>query len=68
MNLQAHPNTELYGLVYQPRGAWMTLQGNGNINSPTIFVTGALSMQGGADLLMTNSRDSLKRRIVVLIE
>jgi Flp pilus assembly protein TadG len=67
-NLQAHPNTTLYGLVYQPRGAWMTLQGNGNIYAPSIFVTGAMSFQGGADLLMTNSRDTLKRRIVVLIE
>ena len=46
----------------------MTLQGNGNVYSPSIFVTGALNMQGGADLLMTNSRDTLKRRIVVLIE
>ena len=68
MTLQAHPNSALYGLVYQPRGAWMTLQGNGNIYSPTIFVTGAFSMQGGADLVMTNSRDTLKRRVVVLIE
>jgi Flp pilus assembly protein TadG len=68
MTLQAHPNNTIYGLVYQPRGAWMTLQGNGNIYAPTIFVTGALNMQGGADLLMTNSRDTLKRRIVVLIE
>jgi Flp pilus assembly protein TadG len=68
MNLQAHPNNTIYGLVYQPRGAWITLQGNGNIYAPTIFVSGSMSMQGGADLLMTNSRDSLKRRIVVLIE
>jgi hypothetical protein len=68
MKLQAHPNMALYGLVYQPRGAWMTLQGNGNIYSPTIFITGALSMQGGADLLMTNTRDSLKRRVVALVE
>src|SRR5262249_15579130 len=35
MKLQAHPNNELYGLVYQPRGAWQILQGNGNIYSPT---------------------------------
>jgi Flp pilus assembly protein TadG len=68
MTLQAHPNTSFYGMVYQPRGAWTTLQGNGNIDSPTIFVTGAMSFQGGADLLMINSRDSLKKRIVVLIE
>ena len=27
MTLQAHPNTNLYGLVYQPRGAWTTCKG-----------------------------------------
>jgi hypothetical protein len=68
MNLQAHPNTTLYGLVYQPRGSWVTLQGNGNIAAPTMFVTGALSMQGGADLMSINPRDSLHQRKVVLIE
>jgi hypothetical protein len=54
--------------VYQPRGSWLTMQGNGNISSPTIFVTGALNLQGGADLKLVNERDSLKKRIVVLIE
>jgi hypothetical protein len=38
MTLQAHPNDSLYGMVYQPRGSWLTMQGNGNITSPTIFV------------------------------
>ena len=68
MTLQAHPNMTLYGLVYQPRGAWVTLQGNGNIAAPTMFITGALSMQGGADLMSINPRDSLHKRQVLLIE
>jgi hypothetical protein len=68
MYLQAHPNDSLYGMVYQPRGSWLTMQGNGNITSPTIFVTGALNLQGGADLKLINERDSLKKRIIVLIE
>jgi hypothetical protein len=68
MTLQAHPNTQLYGLIYQPRGAWMTLQGNGNLNSPTMFVTGAMNFQGGADLRMLEERESLRTRKVVLIE
>jgi hypothetical protein len=68
MTLQAHPNTSFYGMIYQPRGAWTTLQGNGNISSPTIFISGSMSFQGGADLKMLNSRDSLKKRMVVLIE
>jgi hypothetical protein len=68
MTLQAHPNTSLYGMVYQPRGAWMTFQGHGSMNAPTIFISGALAMQGGATLQLLNSRDQLKKRIVVLIE
>jgi hypothetical protein len=55
-------------MVYQPRGSWLTMQGNGNITSPTIFVTGAINLQGGADLKLINERDSLKKRIIVLIE
>ncbi len=38
------------------------------MTAPTIFITGALSMQGGATLQLLNSRDQLKKRIVVLIE
>lgn len=66
--LQAHPNVNLYGLIYQPRGAWMTFQGNGGIDSATIIVTGALSMQGGADIRSVDDRDMLTRRVVALVE
>ena len=52
----------------QLRGAWMAFQGHGSMNAPTICITGALRMQGGATLRLLNSRDQLKKRIVVLIE
>jgi Flp pilus assembly protein TadG len=68
MTLQAHPNTQIYGLVYQPRGSWVAFQGSGSITSPSVFITGALGLQGGASLQLLNSRDALKKRIVVLIE
>lgn len=68
MTLQAHPNTQMYGLVYQPRGSWVTFQGHGGISAPTMFVTGTLSLQGGASLQLLQSRDALKKRMVVLIE
>jgi hypothetical protein len=68
MHLQAHPNVSLYGSVYQPRGAWLTLQGNGSISSPLVFITGAVSLQGGADLVMLNNRDQLRRSMVALVE
>lgn len=66
--LQAHPNVNLYGLIYQPRGAWMTFQGNGGISSSMIIVTGALNMQGGADIRSLDDSDLLSRRMVALVE
>jgi hypothetical protein len=68
MTLQASPQTNLYGVVYQPRGSWITMQGSGGINSPAVFVTGAMSLQGSASLTMLNSRDQLLKKSVVLIE
>jgi hypothetical protein len=52
----------------QLRGAWMTFQGHGGMNAPSIFITGALGMQGNATLRLLDSLDQLKKRIVVLIE
>lgn len=66
--LQAHPDVYLYGLVYQPRGAWMSFQGHRSISSSVIFVSGALDMQGGAELTMLESRDELRRRVAALVE
>jgi putative Flp pilus-assembly TadE/G-like protein len=66
--LQAHPGVQLYGLIYQPRGAWMTLQGGGSISSPLMFVTGALSLQGSASLTALQDRDQLHVRQDSLIE
>lgn len=68
MKLQAHPNTSLYGMIYQPRGAWMDLQGNGSIVSPMVLITGAIVMDGGCDIALLDSRDQLKRKVVALVE
>ena len=67
-HLQAHPNTSVYGLIYQPRGAWMSLQGSGTITSPLVFITGALDLQGGADIALLNARDALRIRMATLVE
>jgi hypothetical protein len=68
LNLQAHPNTSVYGLIYQPRGAWINMQGNGTITSPLALITGAMVLQGGADFGVLDQRDSLKRKTVALVE
>jgi hypothetical protein len=67
-HLQAHPNVSFYGLIYQPRGAWLSLQGNGSITSPLVVITGALDLQGGADLAMMNARDRVRMRVAALVE
>ena len=66
--LQAHPMTSIYGLIYQPRGAWMRLQGNGSITSPLILITGALDLQGGANIATLDPRDALRMKMAALVE
>jgi hypothetical protein len=68
LKLQAHPNTSIYGVLYQPRGAWMDLQGNGSIRSSLVIVTGAMIMNGGCDVGSLDKSDTLKRRMVALVE
>lgn len=68
LKLQAHPNTNIYGAVYQPRGAWIDLQGNGSINSPLMIITGAMVMDGGCDVGLLEARDQLRRKVVALVE
>jgi hypothetical protein len=49
---QGSANTIIYGILYQPRGAWMWLQG-GNLaagQNRTQIVTGALRLQGSSSV------------------
>jgi len=66
--LQATPHAHLYGLVYQPRGAWTTLQGGGGYSGPMQLVSGAINLQGGPDLTLLGISNPLKRRSVALVE
>lgn len=68
MRVQATPNTHLYGAIYQPRGAWLVLQGSGVVTSPLQLVTGSLDVQGGPTVTLTALHAPLQRRIVALIE
>jgi hypothetical protein len=68
LKLQAHPNTSIYGVIYQPRGAWLDMQGNGSIVSSTVIITGSMILQGGCDVGSLDASDSLKRRVVALVE
>jgi hypothetical protein len=68
MHIQAHPNLFLYGLFYQPRGASLTFQGHGDIQTPLQLITGALSLQGGPNITLQPISNPFTRRVVALIE
>jgi len=68
MILQASPKLQLYGLIYQPRGAGIEFQGNAHIRSPLQVVTGSVSLQGGNTLEMQQLSNPLRRRIIALVE
>jgi len=68
MFMQAHPNLHLYGVVYQPRGANLTIQGNGNLTSPMMLISGSVNLQGGPNVTLQNLNRNLRRKVVALVQ
>jgi hypothetical protein len=68
LDIQASPNIHLYGFVYQPRGAWATLQGGGGYAGPMQLITGALNVQGNANIDLLGLATPLTQTVVALIE
>jgi Flp pilus assembly protein TadG len=71
MHFQANAGMNLNGVVYQPRGAWITTDGGpgtgiyGNVQ----LITGAIQMKGNGNINITGPPPvPLKRRIAALIE
>ncbi len=57
----------LSGVIYQPRGAWIDLQG-GSSGTPVQIITGAVIMGGGGDLLLGAPNNPMLVYINSLIE
>lgn len=68
IHLQAHANTWLNGLFYQPRGASINFQGQGGLTSPLTIITGSISLQGSPTVLQPYTGVPLARRMAVLVE
>jgi Flp pilus assembly protein TadG len=68
LNISASPNIQLYGAVYQPRGAWTVLQGSGTSNVPVQIVTGAMSVQGSGSVLLQGVANPITRLAAALVE
>lgn len=68
LDLQASPNVHLYGVIYQPRGAWTTLTGGGGYTGALQLISGALNVQGNAHIELTAPLNPLTITKVALIE
>ncbi len=65
---QASPKLQLYGVIYQPRGAGIEFQGNAHIRASMQVISGNVSVQGGNTLELLPLQNPLRRRIVALVE
>lgn len=66
--IDARPNVQLWGALYQPRGAGIFFQGHGTLSAPVQIVTGYISMQGGPTIALSKLPNGLRHRVTALIE
>jgi Flp pilus assembly protein TadG len=68
MAISSSPNLQFYGAIYQPRGAWTSLQGSGISNVPVQLVTGALKVQGSGSVLLQGLANPVTSLAAALVE
>jgi hypothetical protein len=66
--MQATQFLSIWGAIYQPRGAWMTLVGGNLQTGPIQVVTGAVWLQGGSDLALTGLETPIVNFVASLVE
>jgi hypothetical protein len=66
--LQGSPNSRMFGTIYQPRGAWTSVQGGGTYKVPVQLIAGALKVQGSAAFSMEKTPIPVRTRMVALVE
>ncbi len=64
----ASPDVHLWGVIYQPRGAFTTMIGGGGYSGPIQLVSGGLRIQGNAQLNMGIISNPLTIKTISLIE
>jgi Flp pilus assembly protein TadG len=68
LQFQASPAVNLYGVVYQPRGAWTTMVGGGGYSGPVQLITGALQVKASSNVNLVVPESTLTITIVTLIQ
>lgn len=66
--LQAAPGLHLYGVIYQPRGSTLDMQGTGGVTTPMVIITGTLRMGGSPTVLQPLTNSPLLVRMAALVE
>jgi Flp pilus assembly protein TadG len=65
---QATPHTHYGGVIYQPRGAWTSLQGGGNYTGALQIITGAMKLGGNGNLVLTSPSTPVTTLVAALVE
>ena len=64
----ANFGTGANGVLYQPRGTWLSKQGNGDLSGGLQIITGALEIGGGGDITLNTPGNPLLSFLAALIE
>lgn len=67
-DMQASPSVNLYGTVYQPRGAWASITAGGGYTGPLQLITGAIVIHANANVNMTGPTNPITYVGTALIE
>jgi hypothetical protein len=68
LNIQASPDIHLYGVVYQPRGAWTNLTAGGGYSGPLQIITGAFNLHANANLSLGVPTNPVTMTVTALIQ
>lgn len=68
LTIAAGANTVIRGTIYQPRGGWTTLNGNGGMTSALQLITGALSVSAGGSVALNPVTEGVPISVVGLVE
>ncbi len=68
LEIHASPDLHIYGVVYQPRGAYAHMTGGGDYSGPLQIVTGAMQITGDAVIDLGILPEPITTRIVALVQ
>ena len=68
MFIAAGATTVISGVIYQPRGSWVTIQGSPGMSAALQLISGAIKVQGSGTVNLTPVTSGLPLSIVGLVE